>query len=68
MKGAVMVHVGDRVEVAARKVGQQPRHGTVTSVRGTVVEVRWDTGEQTAFVPAAGSLTVVRHASVSGSG
>jgi hypothetical protein len=63
-----MVHVGDRVEVTARKVGQHSRHGTVTNVRGWVVEVRWDTGEQTAFVPAAGSLTVVGHGSASRSG
>ena len=54
-----MVAVGDRVEVVARKVGQQPRRGRVTGVRGPLVEVRWDSGEQTAFVPAAGSLTVL---------
>jgi hypothetical protein len=54
-----MVEVGDRVEVAARKVGQEPRRGKVIGVRGALVEVRWESGEQTAFVPAAGSLTVV---------
>jgi hypothetical protein len=54
-----MVEVGDRVEVVARKVGQEPRRGQVTGVRGSLVEVRWENGEQTAFVPAAGSLTVV---------
>jgi hypothetical protein len=57
-----MVNVGDRVEVAARKVGQQPRLGEIVRVRGAVVEVRWDTGGQTAFVPAAGSLHVIGRA------
>jgi hypothetical protein len=47
------------VEVLARKVGQEPRRGLVTGVRGALVEVRWENGQQTAFVPAAGSLTVV---------
>jgi hypothetical protein len=54
-----MVEVGDRVEVVGRKVGQEPRRGQVTGVRGSLVEVRWENGDQTAFVPAAGSLTVV---------
>jgi len=54
-----MVQLGDRVEVVARKVGQEPRRGRVTGLRGSLVEVRWDNGQQTAFVPAAGSLTVV---------
>ena len=54
-----MVEVGDRVEVVARKAGREPRRGRVTGMRGSIVEVRWDNGEQTAFVPAAGSLTVV---------
>jgi uncharacterized protein DUF1918 len=54
-----MVEAGDRVEVDARKVGQERRRGEVTGVRGPLVEVRWDNGGQTAFVPAAGSLTVL---------
>ena len=60
-----MVQVGDRVEVASRRVGQHARHGTVVKVRGAMVEVRWDTGEQTSFVPAAGTLTVVGHSAAS---
>jgi hypothetical protein len=60
-----MVEVGDRVEVAGRKVGQEPRRGEVTAVRGPVVEVQWDHGAKTAFVPAAGSLAVLSHARAS---
>ena len=54
-----MVAVGDRVEVVARRVGREPRRGRVTGTGGPLVEVRWDSGGQTAFVPAAGSLTVL---------
>jgi hypothetical protein len=63
-----MVEGTGHAEIPGRKVGQQARRGTVTKARGPVVEVRWDTGGETVFVPAAGSLTVVRHASVSRSG
>ena len=54
-----MVKVGDSVEAAAQKVGQTPRTGTVTAVRGAVITVRWDSGNETSLIPAAGSLSVV---------
>lgn len=54
-----MVKVGDSVEAATRKIGQTPRTGRVTAVRGALITVRWDTGDETSLIPAAGSLTVV---------
>jgi len=53
-----MADVGDRIVVESEKVGTPPRRGEVTSVSGHMVTVRWDTGEQSTFVPSAGSLRV----------
>jgi hypothetical protein len=55
-----MVQVGDRVVVDGRKVGQQRRPGVVTAVNGSLVSVRWEDGHQSTFVPAAGTMTVVK--------
>ena len=49
-----MADVGDRIVVESEKVGTPPRRGEVTSVSGHMVTVRWDTGEQSTFVPSAG--------------
>jgi hypothetical protein len=43
-------------------VDQAPRSGVVTDVRGRMLTVRWATGDQTVFVPAPGTLTVLRRA------
>ena len=53
-----MADVGDRVVVESEKVGTPPRLGEVTQVAGAMITVRWDTGEQSTFVPSAGSLRV----------
>jgi hypothetical protein len=53
------VRIGDSVEAATRKIGQTPRTGTVTSVRGALITVRWDSGDETSLIPAAGTLTVI---------
>ncbi len=53
-----MVKVGDRVVVESEKVGTPPRRGEVTAVSGRVLTVRWDTGEESTFIPSAGSLRV----------
>jgi len=50
--------VGDHVVVESEKVGTPPRRGEVMAVSGTMISVRWDTGEQSTFVPGAGSLKV----------
>ena len=54
-----MVEVGDRVLIESEKVGVEPRAGVITAVEGTIVHVRWDSGRESSFVPAAGSMTVV---------
>ncbi|MGA3354961.1 MAG: DUF1918 domain-containing protein [Acidimicrobiales bacterium] len=54
-----MAVVGDRVQVPSRKVGEAPRDGVVTGVTGSLLRVRWSTGEESTFVPSIGSLTVV---------
>jgi hypothetical protein len=56
-----MVDVGDRVVVESEKVGVEPRMGVVTGVNGPFVQVRWDDGHESSFVPAAGSLKVMPH-------
>jgi hypothetical protein len=54
-----VVEVKDRVVVESEKVGDPPRTGVVTAVAGSLIRVRWDSGEESAFVPQAGSLRVV---------
>ena len=54
-----MVDVGDRVVIESEKVGVDPRAGVITAVEGTIVHVRWDSGGESSFVPAAGSMAVV---------
>ena len=54
-----MTKPGDRVELPGRRVGQAPRLGTVEDVQGSLITVRWDSGETTTFTPQAGSLTVL---------
>jgi hypothetical protein len=54
-----MVDVGARVVVESEKVGVPPRAGVVTGSTGSMVQVRWDDGHETSFVPTAGSMKVV---------
>ena len=54
-----MVDVGARIEVESEKVGAPAKTGVVTGVNGPLVQVRWDDGKETSFVPAAGSMRVV---------
>jgi hypothetical protein len=53
-----VANVGDHVVVESQKVGTPPRRGEVTDVSGKVLTVRWETGEQSTFIPTAGSLRV----------
>jgi hypothetical protein len=57
-----MPNVGDEIELASKKVGQETRRGTVTAVGGTMLTVRWSSGGESVFVPGPGSLTIVGHA------
>ncbi len=54
-----MAEVGDRIRLVATKVDQASRTGVVTRVRGRMITVRWETGVESVFVPAAGTLTVL---------
>lgn len=57
-----MPEVGDQIQVAATKVNQATRSGIVTDVRGRIITVQWATGDQSVFVPAPGTLTVLGRA------
>ena len=61
-----MAVVGDRVQVASRKIGEAARDGVVTGVTGSLLRVRWSTGEESTVVPSMGSLAVVGKQSGSG--
>ena len=51
-----MPQVGDRVSVHS-KAG--PRLGVVTASSGSMLRVRWETGDESSIVPGPGTLTVV---------
>ena len=52
-----MVNVGDRIRLSSTK--GPDRDGVVTAVTGSLVRVRWPSGEETTVVPAPGTLTVL---------
>ncbi len=52
------MNVGDRIVVESEKVGSPPRRGEITARSGTMLTVRWDDGQESTFVPSAGSLRV----------
>jgi hypothetical protein len=52
-----MVSVGDRIRLTLNK--GTAREGVVTRVTGSMLQVRWSSEEETAVVPAPGTLTVL---------
>ncbi len=52
------MHVGDRIVVESEKVGMPPRRGEVVGLSGSMLTVRWEDGQQSTFVPSAGSLRI----------
>lgn len=52
------MNVGDRIVVESEKVGVPPRRGEVVELSGSMLTVRWEDGEQSTFVPSAGSLQI----------
>ena len=52
-----MVEVGDRIRLSSMKGAD--REGLVTAVTGSLVRVRWPSGEETTVVPAPGTLSVL---------
>src|SRR6478736_8769525 len=53
----LMVEVGDRIRLSSMKGAD--REGVVTAVTGSLVRVRWLSGEETTVVPAPGTLSVL---------
>jgi hypothetical protein len=53
-----VVQIGDHIVVESEKVGTPPRRGQVTGMSGKMLTVVWEDGEQSTFVPSAGSLRV----------
>ena len=54
-----MPDVGDRIRMHAIKVDQALREGVVTSVSGSLLHIKWSTGEETTMVPGPGSVMVI---------
>ena len=54
-----MPDVGDRVRFASRKVDETPRVGVVTGVIGSLLRIKWSTGEESTVVPGPGAVAVV---------
>lgn len=52
-----MAKVGDRIRLSSMK--GPDREGVVTAVTGSLMRVRWLSGEETTMVPAPGTLTVL---------
>jgi hypothetical protein len=52
-----MVKVGDRIRLSSMKAAG--REGVVTAVTGSLVRVRWLSGEETTVAPAPGTLSVL---------
>jgi hypothetical protein len=53
----LMVEVGDRIRLSSMKGAG--REGLVTAVAGSLVRVRWLSGEETMVAPAPGTLSVL---------
>ena len=52
-----MVEVGDRIRLSSMK--GPGREGLVTAVTGSLLRVRWLSGEETLVAPAPGTLSVL---------
>jgi hypothetical protein len=52
-----MVKVGDRIRLSSMK--GPDREGLVTAVTGSLVRVRWPSGDETTVAPAPGTLSVL---------
>ena len=58
-QGLTVLEVGDRVRMHAVKIDHSPREGVVTSVSGSLLRIRWSTGEETTMVPGPGSVAII---------
>jgi hypothetical protein len=53
-----MTEIGAHIVVESERVGVPPRSGVVIGIEGMMLRVRWDSGGESAFVPAAGAVRV----------
>lgn len=61
-KEAILVEIGDRIQIESENVGSPPRSGVVTSIHEHLLGIRWDDGSESSFMPSAGSLRVLGRA------
>ena len=61
-----MAVAGDRIEVPSKRVGQAPREGVVVATSGSLLRVRWASGEESTIMPSMGSVLVVGKARAGG--
>ena len=54
-----MAAVDDRVHIPSRKIGEAPREGVVTGLTGSLLRVRWSTGEESTIMSSMGSIEVI---------
>lgn len=52
-----MPKVGDRVIIAASRVGAQRREGSFLGMTGRLIRVRWADGTESLLSPGAGAVT-----------
>ena len=52
-----MVSAGDRIRLSLNK--GPAREGIVTGVTGSMLRVRWESGDETTVIPGPGTLTVL---------
>jgi hypothetical protein len=58
-----MVQIGDQVVLESERVGQPSQTGVITGTHGQLLNVRWDNGKESSFIPGAGALRVIGHES-----
>jgi len=51
--------VGDQVQIHSTKGDWAPRVGVVTGVAGSLLRIRWSTGEESTVIPGPGALAVI---------
>lgn len=58
-----MANIGDRIEVESETVGRAPRLGEVIGKEGDRLQVRWDDGHESTFIPYGGNVRVLEQGS-----
>jgi hypothetical protein len=58
-----MANVGDVVEIVGRKIGEATREGKVVAVSGSLLRIRWASGEESSLIPGPGTINVLKSGS-----